>query len=115
MPEAEDLETPVQAIPEVPPEQAPAPSAVPRGNWGEWLARNPRTWVGLVVGLALLLRFAYLFRLSKTAFYYPDRLDPLFYFNWAREIAAGHWLGEAIFVQSPLYAYMVAVFIKVLG
>jgi tetratricopeptide (TPR) repeat protein len=69
----------------------------------------------MVAGLALLLRMAYVFQLSKTPFYYPDRLDPLFYFNWAREIAAGQWIGDKIFVQSPLYAYLVAVFLKLLG
>ncbi|HEV8377093.1 MAG TPA: glycosyltransferase family 39 protein [Candidatus Polarisedimenticolia bacterium] len=112
MQELENQEAPSEA-PSTLQESPAAPH--PKRTLASWLETYPRTWVGLVVGLALLLRFAYLFRLSKTAFYYPDRLDPLFYFSWAREIAAGHWLGEAIFVQSPLYAYMVAVFIKVLG
>jgi 4-amino-4-deoxy-L-arabinose transferase-like glycosyltransferase len=65
--------------------------------------------------VALLLRLVYIFQISGTPFYRPDRLDPLFYFNWGRAIAAGDWIGDKIFVQSPLYAYFVAVFLKVLG
>jgi tetratricopeptide (TPR) repeat protein len=93
----------------------PVPPPPPRKTFQQWLDLNPRGWVAAIAGLALLLRCAYLWKLSKSSFYFPDRLDPLFYFNWAREIASGHWLGDKIFVQSPLYAYLVAVFLKVLG
>src|SRR5262245_2858352 len=104
---------PVEETPAPPPEpSAPRP---PKRSFEEWLQRNPRRWVAAVAGLAFLLRAVYLWKLSKSSFYYPDRLDPFFYFNWAREIAAGHWLGDRIFAQSPLYAYLVAVFLKVLG
>ncbi|HEU5181181.1 MAG TPA: glycosyltransferase family 39 protein [Candidatus Polarisedimenticolia bacterium] len=87
----------------------------PRRSFRQWLDQNPRAWIGIIAGVGFILRAAYLWRLSRSSFYLPDRLDPLFYFNWAREIAAGHWIGDKIFVQSPLYAYLVAVFLKVLG
>jgi len=103
-PPVESTSPPVPASPPPPPRRLAA-----------WLAENPKRWVWMVAGLALVLRIAYVFQLSKTPYYYPDRLDPLFYFSWAREIAAGHWIGDRIFVQSPLYAYLVAVFLKLLG
>ncbi|MCI0655885.1 MAG: glycosyltransferase family 39 protein, partial [Acidobacteria bacterium] len=110
--ETETLEArPAQDV--VPPAPPVPPS--PRRRLAAWLQEKPTTWVWMVAGLALLLRLVYVYQLSKTPFYYPDRLDPLFYFNWAREIAAGHWIGDKIFVQSPLYAYVVAVFLKLLG
>jgi tetratricopeptide (TPR) repeat protein len=91
-------------------ETAPPPR---RPAW--WVETHPREAGWILAGVALLLRLIYLFQISRTPFYRPDRLDPLFYFNWAREIAAGHWIGDRIFVQSPLYAYVVALFLKVLG
>jgi dolichyl-phosphate-mannose-protein mannosyltransferase/tetratricopeptide repeat protein len=90
-----------------------APPKTPRGL--AWLAANPREGIWILGGLAFLFRLLYVFRLSGTPYYHPDRLDPLFYFNWGRAIAAGAWIGDKIFVQSPLYAYVVAFFLKILG
>ena len=106
------------APPPVEESAAPPPSVSegpPKRSFREWLDQNPRAWIGIIAGVGFLLRAVYLWKLSKSSFYLPDRLDPLFYFNWARDIAAGHWIGDKIFVQSPLYAYVVAVFLKVLG
>ena len=66
------------------------------------------TWI--VAGVALALRLLYVAQLSHTPYYEPKWLDPLFYYGWAGEIAAGHWLGDRIFFQSPLYAYVLALF-----
>jgi len=112
MPETDLPETPSEQLPAPPP--AP-PLPPPRREFAAWLEENPGSWVWRIAALALLLRLVYVFQLSQSAFYHPDRLDPLFYFNWAREIAAGHWIGDEIFVQSPLYAYLVAVFLRILG
>ncbi|MCI0658845.1 MAG: hypothetical protein L0170_17475, partial [Acidobacteria bacterium] len=78
---------------EAPPAQDVVPAAPPaplppRRSLAAWLQENSNRWFWMVAGLALLLRLAYVLQLSKTPFYYPDRLDPLFYFNWARQIAA---------------------------
>jgi tetratricopeptide (TPR) repeat protein len=109
MPETESPAPPGEIV-------LPAPAAPPESpSWASWLAAHPRETTWILAGLALLLRLVYIFRLSGTPFYRPDRLDPLFYFSWAREIAAGHWIGDKIFVQSPLYAYLVAILRKILG
>ena len=105
---------------DAPPARADAPPTPPRllpprRDLAVWLQENSATWVWMVAGLAFMLRLLYVFLLARTPYFYPDRLDPLFYFNWARQIAAGHWIGDKIFIQSPLYAYLVAVFLKVLG
>jgi tetratricopeptide (TPR) repeat protein len=65
--------------------------------------------------VALLLRLAYVFQIVPTNLVEPTDLDPGFYYNWAKEIAAGNWLGTTPFVQSPLYAYLLGLFIKLFG
>ena len=72
-------------------------------------------WVGAVLILALALRLTYVFQVVGTSLVVPEDLDPGFYFNWAREIAAGDWLGKEPFVQSPLYAYLLGLFIRLAG
>jgi tetratricopeptide (TPR) repeat protein len=72
-------------------------------------------WVPAVLALALLLRLAYVWQVSGTSLIVPDELDPGFYYDWAKRIASGHWLGSGPFVQSPLYAYLLGLFMKVFG
>ena len=71
-----------------------------------------------VLGLALLalaLRLAYVRQVHDTALVYPEELDPALYYNWAKEVASGSWLGKDPFVQSPLYAYLLGLLMKVVG
>jgi tetratricopeptide (TPR) repeat protein len=68
-----------------------------------------------ILAVALLLRLVYVFQIVPTNLVEPTDLDPGFYDNWAKEIAAGHWLGTTPFVQSPLYAYLLGLFIKLFG
>jgi hypothetical protein len=64
---------------------------------------------------ALALRLAYVLQVVGSSLVTPTDLDPGFYFNWAKKIAAGDWLGKDPFVQSPLYAYLLGIFMKVFG
>ncbi len=82
---------------------------------GGWRKLNPGWSAWVVAVLALVLRLLYVSQLSRTPYYQPRWLDPHFYFNWAREIAAGNWIGDRIFVQSPLYAYVLAAFLDTFG
>jgi tetratricopeptide (TPR) repeat protein len=68
-----------------------------------------------VLATALALRLAYVFQIVPTNLVEPTDLDPGFYYNWAKDIAAGNWIGTTPFVQSPLYAYLLGVFIKLFG
>ena len=68
-----------------------------------------------ILAAALALRLAYVFQVVGSSLVTPTDLDPGFYFNWAKRIAAGDWLGKDPFVQSPLYAYLLGVFMKVFG
>jgi len=65
--------------------------------------------------LALTLRLVYVFQVKDTSLVTPDELDPGFYYNWAKEIASGDWLGKGAFVQSPLYAYLLGFLMTLIG
>src|SRR2546427_4574044 len=90
-----------------------APLVAPGETTRSWVHSGRALWI--IAATALTMRLLYLFQVSHTPYYYPSWLDPLFYFNWARTIAAGNWIGDRIFVQSPLYAYVLAIFIRVFG
>ncbi len=74
-----------------------------------------RIWVAGLALLALALRLIYVFQLRGSSLVVPEELDPGFYYEWAKQIAAGAWLGKEAFVQSPLYAYILGLFIKLAG
>ena len=71
--------------------------------------------VGAVLALALVLRLVHVWQISGSSLIAPEDLDPGFYYDWAKRIAAGDWLGEGPFVQSPLYAYLLGLFMKLFG
>ncbi|HEU4401271.1 MAG TPA: tetratricopeptide repeat protein [Candidatus Polarisedimenticolia bacterium] len=85
--------------------------------------RNPLTtrtlpeWaqVAALALLALALRLLYVWQVHSTTLVVPEELDPALYYNWAKEIAAGDWLGKGPFVQSPLYAYLLGLMMKIIG
>lgn len=72
----------------------------------------PAAGLGL---LALALRLVYVFQLRGNSLVVPEELDPGFYYEWAKQIAAGAWIGKEPFVQSPLYAYILGGFMKIAG
>jgi len=81
--------------------------------------KNPRipgwVWVIGVAAIALALRIVYIVQIGGSTLIVPEELDPGFYFQWAKTIAAGEWIGREAFVQSPLYAYLLAVWIRLFG
>jgi len=72
-------------------------------------------WVAALGVLALTFRLVYVFQVKDTSLVTPDELDPGFYYNWAKEIASGDWLGKGAFVQSPLYAYLIGFLMTLIG
>ncbi len=72
-------------------------------------------WALGIAGLALLLRFVYVFQVHNLPLIVPEDLDPGFYFRWAQAIAGGDWIGKDPFVQSPLYAYLLGFWMRLFG
>ena len=59
--------------------------------------------------LALAVRLGHLWSWHDTALFTTPVGDARAYLAWAREIAAGDWLGREVFYQAPLYPYFLGV------
>jgi 4-amino-4-deoxy-L-arabinose transferase-like glycosyltransferase len=72
-------------------------------------------WPWLIAGAALLVRLVYFFEytLSPLAGFFGP--DDLYYLAWARRIVEGDWLGDQVFEQGPLYAYLIAGLMALVG
>jgi tetratricopeptide (TPR) repeat protein len=68
-----------------------------------------------VAAAALALRLIHVWQVRATGLVQPEELDPGFYYGWAKSIASGDLVGQAPFVQSPLYAYLLGLFMAVFG
>jgi len=68
-----------------------------------------------VFSLACLLRLVYLTQIASSPFFDFLQLDPAYYHDWAVAISKGDWVGKEVFEQSPLYPYLLALFLLVFG
>ncbi len=68
-----------------------------------------------IFATALIVRLVHVWQLGDSPF--ADLLlgDSAGYDRWARELAAGDWLGSEVFYQAPLYPYLLGVVYAVLG
>jgi 4-amino-4-deoxy-L-arabinose transferase-like glycosyltransferase len=81
-----------------------------------WRDRADWTRLGMVVGVALVLRIAYFFlnKALNPTFYFPV-MDSLYHHEWALDIVAGGTPGTDAFFRGPLYPYFLAVLYKLSG
>ncbi|HKY33117.1 MAG TPA: glycosyltransferase family 39 protein [Candidatus Polarisedimenticolia bacterium] len=68
-----------------------------------------------IAAAAFAVRWVYLHQIAASPFFDFLHLDPLYYLEWARRIAAGDWLGSEVFEMSPLYSYLLAGFLVLFG
>ncbi|MCH7600046.1 MAG: glycosyltransferase family 39 protein [Myxococcales bacterium] len=72
--------------------------------------------VGGIWFAALMLRLFNLLEIrSSDPFFQQPSVDPLFYHTWATQISAGDWLGEGVFLQGPLYPYLLSLLYTLTG
>jgi tetratricopeptide (TPR) repeat protein/4-amino-4-deoxy-L-arabinose transferase-like glycosyltransferase len=64
---------------------------------------------------ALLLRAIYLWQIKDAPVVSLLMGDARGYDSWAQEIARGHWIGDKIFYQTPLYPYFLGLMYAVVG
>lgn len=77
--------------------------------------RVPWRPLGLILAASLVLGLVCVFQYAKSPYFSRPILDEESYVQWAREIAAGAWLGGRVFYQDPLYPYFLAVVFKIFG
>ena len=63
----------------------------------------------LVVSAAFFLRLIYLWQIDAIPLFYNLAGDGRTYDEWGQRIAAGDWLGQGVFYQTPLYPYFLGV------
>jgi len=69
----------------------------------------------LVFALALSIRLLFLLELAGQELFEVLLGDAARFDSWAREIAAGDWLGGEVFYQAPLYPYLMALLYRLAG
>ncbi|MBA3271497.1 MAG: tetratricopeptide repeat protein [Acidobacteria bacterium] len=68
-----------------------------------------------VFATALTVRVVHIWQMRDTLFFSVLMGDSRGYDAWARQIAAGEWLGREVFYQAPLYPYFLGVVYTVFG
>jgi 4-amino-4-deoxy-L-arabinose transferase-like glycosyltransferase len=79
------------------------------------MTRRDRWWVAAAVALGTALRVAHVLALRDSPFFTYLVVDPEYYDAWARQIAAGAWLGDRAFYMDPLYPYVLAILYRTVG
>lgn len=79
------------------------------------LGRRDALAAALLFLAALLPRILYVLEIDAAGLGSFLRLDPLYYNEWARRIAAGDWLGSGAFEMAPLYPYALGSLYSVFG
>jgi tetratricopeptide (TPR) repeat protein len=68
-----------------------------------------------IFSLALAVRVLHLWQIRGAVFFELKMGDARAFDVWARQIAAGDWLGDAVFYQAPLYPYLLGAIYALLG
>lgn len=68
-----------------------------------------------VVAVALAVRLLHVYQTRQVPFVQQLVGDAAGYWTWARQIAAGDWLGTEAFYQAPLYPYVLGVLFRLFG
>lgn len=71
--------------------------------------RRSRRWLLGVLLVAAALRLAHWGAVRDEPFFARLAMDSQEYDRWARELAAGEWLGVEPFFQAPLYPYLLGI------
>ncbi|MFT5696596.1 MAG: 4-amino-4-deoxy-L-arabinose transferase-like glycosyltransferase, partial [Myxococcota bacterium] len=65
---------------------------------------------------AIMLRLFNLLEIrDRDPFFHQPSVDPAFYHDWAMQIVGGNWLGEGVFLQGPLYPYLLSLLYSLTG
>ncbi len=81
-----------------------------------WRDRRDLIQIGIVLGIALLLRlvFFYLNQKNNPVFLSPI-MDALYHHEWAQQILDGTASADDVFFRGPLYPYLLAFLYKLSG
>lgn len=79
------------------------------------VSRRRRGVLWAICLVALALRLLYVWDIRAQPLFTHLVVDQQSYDSWAVEIAAGNWIGDAVFYQDPFYPYALAVIYGLFG
>lgn len=68
-----------------------------------------------IFAVAFLIRLVHIWQIRDSPFFDVLIGDSRAYDLWAREIAAGDWVGHEVFYQAPLYPYFLGILYSIFG
>jgi tetratricopeptide (TPR) repeat protein len=74
-----------------------------------------RTSAFAIGAVALVVRLLHVWQMRDTLFFSVLMGDSRGYDAWARQLAAGDWIGSEVFYQAPLYPYFLGVVYALVG
>jgi hypothetical protein len=77
--------------------------------------RHDLIWATVIGGLGLAIRLAYAWQLAEHPYGRFPWVDENAYWRWALAIKGGRWLPERPFYQDPLFAYVLAGLMALVG
>src|SRR3989449_2006764 len=80
-----------------------------------WENTRMRLALGTIVALATMLPRAHVLALRATPWFDHLVVDPEYYDEWARRLAAGDWMGDRPFYMDPLYPYLLGFLYRFAG
>ncbi len=84
------------------------------GMLGQKVNRETFLLAGLFF-LAFAVRLVYLNQITSSPYFDTPQIDALWHHNWAKEIAAGDWIGKEVFFRAPLYPYFLGMVYALFG
>lgn len=69
----------------------------------------------LIFTLAFTVRLVYLVQMRDNPTFSCPQMDADYHDRWARQIAAGDWVGREVFFRAPLYPYFLGALYAVYG
>jgi 4-amino-4-deoxy-L-arabinose transferase-like glycosyltransferase len=76
---------------------------------------NDLLWLGLIVGLALVVRIVYILQMRDSPLFADPILDAELHVRWARAILDGQTLFEEAYFRAPLYPGLLSLIYRVFG
>jgi 4-amino-4-deoxy-L-arabinose transferase-like glycosyltransferase len=69
----------------------------------------------MILSVALAIRVGHIAALRSTLWFEHLDLDPRYFDEWGRRIAAGDWMGSGVFFVDPLYPYLLGALYWLFG
>ena len=69
----------------------------------------------IIFAVALIVRLLHVWQMRGTLFFSVLMGDSRGYDVWARQLAAGDWIGSDVFYQAPLYPYFLGIVYAIVG